>query len=304
MVDRAMVMNHVVVGVDDGPDAAHALQWTANVLAPGATIHAVNAVSPALELAVAVVQSDSALLASRRHQLENEWTAAAAKRVPRSCATWSRTRLRALMRAAEHTGATMIVVGLRGHVRRVPRFARRRGSRPVEALRASGRRRARRGRGGPVGLGGRGRRPRRARRRGIALGSRVRRRAWLLAQPRARRFPPAPVLARRSGRAARLLHRSTCGSGRGRSRIWRSWPKRSGGRPTRSSRSRGRCTRTAAIRASSRPAVTRAARARRPHRGSLRRRVGSTIGSSTPRARPQVFGTPLERLVGLPPLPG
>ena len=34
MVDRRQAMNHVVVGVDDGPDAAHALDWTANVLAP------------------------------------------------------------------------------------------------------------------------------------------------------------------------------------------------------------------------------------------------------------------------------
>ena len=154
------------------------------------------------------------------------------------------------------------------------RFARRRGSRPVEALRASGRRRARRGRGGPVGLGGRGRRPRRARRRGIALGSRVRRRAWLLAQPRARRFAAGACSRSTVWSSGSPTPSIATWSGRGRSRIWRSWPKRSGGRPTRSSRSRGRCTRTAAIRASSRPAATRAARARRPHRGSLRRRVG------------------------------
>jgi nucleotide-binding universal stress UspA family protein len=119
----ARVMNHVVVGVDDGPDAAHALEWTAKVLAPGATIHAVNAVSPALELAVAVVQSDSAaLLASRRRHLENEWTSAAREAgATIVCDVVEDTPARALMRVAEHTGATMIVVGLRGHVRGVPR---------------------------------------------------------------------------------------------------------------------------------------------------------------------------------------
>ena len=92
------------------------------MLAPGATIHAVNAVSPALELAVAVVQSDSAaLLASRRHQLENEWTAAAREAgATIVCDVVEDTPARALMRAAEHTGATMIVVGLRGYVRGVP----------------------------------------------------------------------------------------------------------------------------------------------------------------------------------------
>jgi nucleotide-binding universal stress UspA family protein len=116
-------MDHVVVGVDDGPDAAHALEWTARVLAPGATIHAVNAVSPAVELAVAAVQSDSAaLVGRRRRQLEHEWTAAAREAGARIvCDVIEDTPARALMRVAEHTAAAMIVVGLKGPVRLVPR---------------------------------------------------------------------------------------------------------------------------------------------------------------------------------------
>ena len=114
-------MSHVVVGVDDGSAAAHALEWTTSVLAPSATIHAVNAVSPAVELAVAVVQYDSAaIVARRRRYLENEWTAAArATGATIVCDVIEDTPARALMRAAERTHADMIVVGLKG--RHVPR---------------------------------------------------------------------------------------------------------------------------------------------------------------------------------------
>ncbi len=113
-------MAHVVVGVDDGSAAAHALEWTATVLAPSATIHAVNAVSPGVELAVAVVQYDSAgIVARRRRHLENDWTAAArATGATIVCDVIEDTPVRALMRAADRTGADMIVVGLKG--RRVP----------------------------------------------------------------------------------------------------------------------------------------------------------------------------------------
>ena len=84
----AVEMNQIVVGVDDGPDAAHALEWTARVLAPAATIHAVNAVSPAVELAVAVVQYDSAgLVARRRRHSRTSGLRRLAERVPRSFAT-------------------------------------------------------------------------------------------------------------------------------------------------------------------------------------------------------------------------
>ena len=113
-------MTHVVVGVDDGSAAAHALEWTATVLAPSATIHAVNAVSPGVELAVGVVQYDSAaIVARRRRYLENDWTSAArATGATIMCDVIEDTPARALMRAADRTGAEMIVVGLKG--RRVP----------------------------------------------------------------------------------------------------------------------------------------------------------------------------------------
>ena len=116
-------MNHVVVGVDDGPDAAHALEWTARVLAPGATIHAVNAVTPGVELAVAAVQFDSGeLVARRRRYLQDEWTAAARESgATIVCDVIEDTPARALLRVADHTAAAMIVIGLKGHVHRVPR---------------------------------------------------------------------------------------------------------------------------------------------------------------------------------------
>jgi nucleotide-binding universal stress UspA family protein len=119
----AVGMNHIVVGVDDGPDAAHALEWTARVLAPAATIHAVNAVSPAVELAVAVVQYDSAgLVARRRRHLENEWTAAARRAGSTIvCDVIEDTPARALARVADRTDAAMIVVGMKGRVHRAPR---------------------------------------------------------------------------------------------------------------------------------------------------------------------------------------
>jgi nucleotide-binding universal stress UspA family protein len=120
----ARATSHVVVGVDDGPDAAHALEWTARVLAPTATIHAVHAVSPSVELAVAAVQFDSAaLVARRRSHLENEWTAAARQTgVTIVCEVVEDTPARALMRVADHTAAEMIVVGSKGHARGVPRL--------------------------------------------------------------------------------------------------------------------------------------------------------------------------------------
>jgi hypothetical protein len=109
-------ISQVVVGVDDGSAAAHALEWTATVLAPSATINAVNAVSPGVELAVAVVQYDSAaIVARRRRHLENDWTAAArATGASIVCEVIEDTPARALMRAATRTGAEMIVVGLKG----------------------------------------------------------------------------------------------------------------------------------------------------------------------------------------------
>jgi nucleotide-binding universal stress UspA family protein len=115
---------HLVVGVDDGPDAAHALEWTARVLAPAATIHAVNAVSPAVELAVAAVQYDSAaLVARRRRHLVNEWTTTAREAgATLVCDVIEDTPARALMRVADHTAAAMIVVGSKGTVHRVPRM--------------------------------------------------------------------------------------------------------------------------------------------------------------------------------------
>jgi nucleotide-binding universal stress UspA family protein len=118
------VVNDVVVGVDESPTAAHALEWTAKVLAPSATIHAVNAVSPAVELAVAAVQYNSApLVERRRHELESEWSAPArAAGATVVCHVIEDTAPRALLRVADQTAAEMIVVGTKGQVHRVPRL--------------------------------------------------------------------------------------------------------------------------------------------------------------------------------------
>jgi len=119
----AAAMTDVVVGVDDSPTAAHALEWTARVLAPSATIHAVNAVSPEVELAVAVVQYDSVALVERhRRDLESEWSAPArAAGATVVCHVIEDTATRALLRVADQTAAAMIVVGTKGQVHRVPR---------------------------------------------------------------------------------------------------------------------------------------------------------------------------------------
>jgi nucleotide-binding universal stress UspA family protein len=122
MNDAAM-MSNVVVAVDDSPTAAHALEWTARVLAPSATIHAVNAVSPGVELAVAAVQFDSSpLVERRRNSLEAEWSAPArAAGATIVCHVIEDTTTRALLRVADHTAAEMIVAGTKGAVHHVPR---------------------------------------------------------------------------------------------------------------------------------------------------------------------------------------
>jgi nucleotide-binding universal stress UspA family protein len=116
-------LDAVVVGVCDEPGGVHALEWAARVLAPGATLHAVHAVSPVTELAVAVVQVDSAgLVRNRRRQLETEWTAPArAAGATIVCHVVEDTVERALVRIADETGAGMIVVGTKGRAHRVPR---------------------------------------------------------------------------------------------------------------------------------------------------------------------------------------
>jgi hypothetical protein len=80
-------------------------------------------VSPAVELAVAVAQYDSAgLLERRRRHLERDWTAGArAAGATIECHVVEDTAARALARAAEHNAAEMIVVGMKGQPHRVPR---------------------------------------------------------------------------------------------------------------------------------------------------------------------------------------
>jgi nucleotide-binding universal stress UspA family protein len=121
--DDAGTIRNLVVGVDDSAHAGHALEWTARVLAPTATIHAVNAVSPGVELAVAAVQYDSSgLVERRRRRLESEWSAPARSTgATITCDVIEDTPARALERVADHTDAEMIVVGTKGHVGRLPR---------------------------------------------------------------------------------------------------------------------------------------------------------------------------------------
>jgi nucleotide-binding universal stress UspA family protein len=71
---EAVNVEVVVVGVEGSPASLHALTWPIRAFGPHITVHAVHAVSPAIELAVAVAQVDSRkLVEERRRELEREW---------------------------------------------------------------------------------------------------------------------------------------------------------------------------------------------------------------------------------------
>jgi nucleotide-binding universal stress UspA family protein len=66
-----------VVGVDGSAESLAALSWAARLIEPDGVVHAVAAISPVLELAIAAVQVDSAPVVDKlRRELDHDWTAA------------------------------------------------------------------------------------------------------------------------------------------------------------------------------------------------------------------------------------
>jgi len=116
------VMRSVVVGLDGSPPSAHALDWAVSVLAPLRTVHAVSAVSPAGELAVSAFQVDSSrAVAARRREIE-AWTASTrAVGTEVQIHVVEDSEAAALHLVADEVAADGIVVGIKGHARRLPR---------------------------------------------------------------------------------------------------------------------------------------------------------------------------------------
>ena len=113
----------VVVGVEGSPASLHALTWPARVFGPGVTIHAVHAVSPLVELAIAVAQVDSSrLVEERRRELEREWIVPV-RDLPLTVETHvvEDEAAPALLRVAEEVSADLIVVGAHGRWQHGPR---------------------------------------------------------------------------------------------------------------------------------------------------------------------------------------
>lgn len=106
-------MQRLVVGVD-GTDAARvALDWAADTVGPGGSIHAIVAVDPAVEFLVDVVTGDTmTYLELLHHDLATAWTRDAAARVAELTADLvERTPAVALNDAAAEFDADGIVVG-------------------------------------------------------------------------------------------------------------------------------------------------------------------------------------------------
>jgi nucleotide-binding universal stress UspA family protein len=103
-----------VVGVDGSEESLSALRWAARAVGSEGVVHAVSALSPGLELAVAAVQYDSAKLVEHRtRELETEWVIGIGEN---GCAVECRVieddPADALRRTADDVDADLIVVGV------------------------------------------------------------------------------------------------------------------------------------------------------------------------------------------------
>ncbi len=118
-----LAIRRVVVGVDGSAESNSALEWAARVIERDGVVHAVAALSPASELAIAAVQVDSAdLIRTLTNDLETDWTAAV-----RAGGHHIVTEVveddpaDALMQVAQTVDADLIVVGVHAKPKRVPR---------------------------------------------------------------------------------------------------------------------------------------------------------------------------------------
>jgi nucleotide-binding universal stress UspA family protein len=113
----------VVVGLEGSPASLHALAWAIRAFGSNVTVHAVHAVPPALELAVAVAQVDSRkLVEERRRQLEREWLTSVPD-LPDELQTHvvEDEPARALRKVAADVSADLVVVGAHGRWQHGPR---------------------------------------------------------------------------------------------------------------------------------------------------------------------------------------
>ena len=112
-----------VVGVKGSPASLHALSWAAHASGEGMTLHAVHAVSPAIELAVAVAQVDSRnLVDERRRQLEREWIVPIRDRsLTLETHVVEDDPAPAVLRVADEVSADLVVVGAHGRWQHGPR---------------------------------------------------------------------------------------------------------------------------------------------------------------------------------------
>jgi nucleotide-binding universal stress UspA family protein len=112
----------IVVGVDESASSISALEWAADLLGSDGVLHAVRAVSPSLELAVAAVQAKSAeLVASAGEELERATATIRERGRPVVHHLVEDQPESALRSIATEVGADMIAVGVHRQAAHVPR---------------------------------------------------------------------------------------------------------------------------------------------------------------------------------------
>lgn len=116
-------IDNVVVGVDGSAESLSALEWAADAAGTEGVVHAVAAIPPALELAVAAAQYDSAKLVDHtRHDLESWWVADVRDRGHHVvCDVIEDDPADALLRTAHDVDADLIVVGVHAKPPLAPR---------------------------------------------------------------------------------------------------------------------------------------------------------------------------------------
>lgn len=113
----------VVVGLDGSAESMAALRWAGSVIDHDGVIHAVAAISPAQELAIAAVQIDSAQVITKlTRELEADWTAPlrdAGHNVV--CQVIEDDPADALIQVSATVDADLIVVGVHAKPKHAPR---------------------------------------------------------------------------------------------------------------------------------------------------------------------------------------
>lgn len=112
----------IVLGLDGSDESRSALDWAVRATGENGVVHAVHAISPAVELAVAAAQVDSAPMAGHRAEDLERWVApAAVGRVEVLCEVVEDDPADALLRTSEEVGADLIAVGVHARARFTPR---------------------------------------------------------------------------------------------------------------------------------------------------------------------------------------